>query len=236
MRYIGATQTELSYNAFAYCGNDPVNNNDLIGYSFSSILNFLRSILSVFIRKNEITAITCPENTWIESTKIMMEEFRLQFGLKKAIIKFPYSSTFLDTWNAVKSKYMIIHTHGSANGLFIEISGKTEQEELFSVDRMSAMKRNYNIMCIFMTACQTAANNGKKDNFACAISKKINPNGIVIASKYIVLGYATSFTSKNNEGQGGWVIYRNGVVVKSLYSDVLSIFFLYQILKGNGYI
>ena len=33
MRYIGATQTELSYNAFAYCENEPVGLSDGTGYS-----------------------------------------------------------------------------------------------------------------------------------------------------------------------------------------------------------
>ena len=35
VRYIGATQTELSYNAFAYCENDPVNNSDPTGHSIT---------------------------------------------------------------------------------------------------------------------------------------------------------------------------------------------------------
>ena len=37
VHYIGTTQTELSYNPFAYCENDPVNNSDQSGYWGSDV-------------------------------------------------------------------------------------------------------------------------------------------------------------------------------------------------------
>lgn len=130
----------------------------------------------------------------------------------------------------------IIHTHGSPNGLFIDSQGASNQSELFSVDRMSEIKRNYNITCVFMTACSTAASNGSKNNFACAISKKISPKGIVIASKYKVSGASKDFTSKNNKGKSGWVIYRDGKFVQNISNTVLTMSILYDLLKRGKYI
>ena len=63
--YLGATGTEISYNAFAYCGNNPINDIDYDGYiSLKSVKDFFANIISVIADyiKNYITNLIKIEN------------------------------------------------------------------------------------------------------------------------------------------------------------------------------
>lgn len=64
MNYIGATQTELSYNAFAYCENEPVNNSDANGFWGADIHYGRKYTNKEYANKN---------NQWLEIIKCRFE-------------------------------------------------------------------------------------------------------------------------------------------------------------------
>ena len=106
-------------------------------------------------------------------------------------------------------KCVIIHTHGSATGLFDQDSNNTPK--IISTSEIKKIPKNNSIYFVMMTACSTAVGD-KKSNVAYYLSKKINSKGIIIANKYTVSGGSTKFKAK--DGSKGWVAYKNGKIVR----------------------
>lgn len=62
------------------------------------------------------------------------------------------------------------------------------------------------------------------------VSKKINPNGIVIANTDVVSGGATSFRGTNNNPT--WKVYKNGILQSSVSDVTLTMQSAYAIYQS----
>ncbi len=103
---------------------------------------------------------------------------------------------------------LIIHTHGSPRILSDEAEG--EKRRIVSCRRLLLMKPNRRIRFVFITACECAGGDEKR-NIAASVSRKIAKNGAVIANVYRVSGASKDFAAV--DGKKGWRLYRNGSLV-----------------------
>jgi hypothetical protein len=108
-----------------------------------------------------------------------------------------------------EAKYMIIHTHGSPEGLYDQrADGKTKT--IITLRGIEELPDVPNVQLIILTACQTAGGNPER-NVASALSKKIAKNGLVFANEFVTWGSDYDFGEK--DGKRGWAAYRNGARV-----------------------
>ena len=235
--YIGAT-----INIFEYCNNNPISHIDPTGEDYLDVLSILLARLYSFLaqlltQRKTVTVISASSNEWIYSSAIMGQDLCDAANLNSSTVITPSSLSFFYDWRRIHSKFVIVHTHGSPEGIFDEINGN--YPSIITVNNISSLYRNYNISCVIMTSCSTAGANGNNDNFAQALSKKISYNGIVVASEFIVSGAATSFVSSNNSSfviNSGWVIYKNGIMIDRISNPTITMESVYKFLKLHNYV
>ncbi len=163
----------------------------------------------------KVTVLSCSPNGWLESSEIMGKDMAMAFNCENSyIVKTPNNVlTLKNCWNEA-GECIIIHTHGSPDGLYDE--GTNSTPIIASKTDIANFATNHAICFVMITACETAGGT-TTDNVAYWVSKKINPNGIVIANTDVVSRGATSFRGINNKPT--WKVYKNGVLQASV-SDV----------------
>ena len=156
----------------------------------------------------KVTVISCTPEGWISSSEIMGRDMATAFNSQESyVVNTPTNASQFETcWNEA-GECIIVHTHGNPNGLYDH--GEDSTPLIVSKANIANLSQNDEIHFIMVTACETAGGD-ESDNVACWLSKKINPNGIVIANKYIVSGSSESFEASG--GQDGWRVYRNGAL------------------------
>ena len=175
----------------------------------------------------KVTVLSCSPSGWIESSEIMGRDMSVAFDhAEDYVVKTPTdSSSFESCWKAA-GECIIIHTHGSPEGLYDHGIGSTPI--IVSKNNISNLPVNTAIHFIMMTACETAGG-VESDNVAYWLSKKINPNGIVIANTDIVSGGSTSFRGTNSNPT--WKIYKNGIIQAPIYDVTLTMQSAYRIYE-----
>lgn len=156
-----------------------------------------------------VGVLSCAHGAWISSSRTMGE------NLARAVGDGAYSNVHVPVDKAGfiaclgEAKYLIIHTHGSPDGLFDQ-RATGDIKRIISLRGIEEMQEIPTVQLIYMTACATAGGDPEK-NVACALSKKIAKNGLVFANIYEVWGADYDFGEKS--GKHGWVAYRNGTRV-----------------------
>ena len=156
---------------------------------------------SISARSKVISVISCSPSGWVASSITMGNNMALAMRANGTCsIECPTNYFQFNLSWQYAGKCVIIHTHGSPDGLYNEKNGATPI--IISTQQIQKIARNSNIKFVMMTACSTAGNSTGK-NVACWLSQKINRRGIVIANKYTVVGGDTQFKAYNSEK--GWV-------------------------------
>jgi len=165
-----------------------------------------------------VTVISCSKSDWVDTSKVMWNDMFLAINghteyseedIENNVLKPTTATAFSEAWISA-NKCMVIHTHGSPRGLSGH-ENDDSQPPIISLDEIKLLSSNTNIDFVMITACQVAGGDAY-NNVAYWMSKKINPNGIVIANKYYVVGGSTDFTASS--GDCGWVVYQNGEIVR----------------------
>ena len=156
-----------------------------------------------------VSVVSCSPQVWIDSSTVMGRDMAAAFGREgDYIVNTPQDRcAFESCWNTA-DKCVVVHTHGGSTELADEGS-----VTIISTDEIKNLSRNDRIHFVMMTACGTASGT-ENDNVAYWLSKRINPNGIVIANKYTVSGGDTDFcgVEEDRTPVAGWMVYKNGVV------------------------
>ena len=175
----------------------------------------------------KVTVLSCSPSGWIESSEIMGRDMAAEFNYEENyVVKTPTdASSFEACWEKA-GECIIIHTHGSPTGLFDH--GENSTPQIISKKEISDLQINDNVHFIMMTACETAGGTAN-DNVAYWLSKKINPNGIVIANTDVVSGGSKSFHGENNNQT--WKIYKNGIIQDPIYDVTLTMHSAYDIYQ-----
>ena len=176
---------------------------------------------------NKVMVISCSPSDWVVSSETMGQDMARAFNCEGCYtVETPTNvSNFENCWNTA-DECVVIHTHGSPTGLFDH--GENSTPQIISKDEISNLPINNNIHFIMMTACETAGGI-ESDNVAYWLSKKINPNGIVIANTDIVLGGSTSFKGINDNPT--WKVYKNGIIQASIDDVTLTMQSAYSIYE-----
>ena len=202
---VSTGQGLLGYNMYAYCGNNPVCRADYSGQFWGVVI--LAAVLVVALSgcsaddsDKNVLVMSNSDEGWMTSSQKMGEDMASAVGTKSSSVQAVDSDNFADTWNKTTADHIIIHTHGSPDGLFgTELSFRTRD--------VSQLHSNDNINFVLITACETGGMNSSGANIASLLSQKISPNGIVVCCTTVVSGGDTHFTATNN---GQWIAYRNG--------------------------
>ena len=175
----------------------------------------------------KVTVLSCSPSGWIESSEIMGRDMATEFNYEESyVVKTPTNTSLFETCWKEAGECIIIHTHGSPEGLYDHGIGSTPI--IVSKGNISNLPVNTAIRFIMMTACETAGGT-ESDNVAYWLSKKINPNGIVIANTDIVSGGSTSFRGTNSNPT--WKIYKNGIIQAPIYDVTLTMQSAYRIYE-----
>ncbi len=240
VNYIGATESEVSYNPFAYCGNNPIDNLDPAGNNWFSkikkVISYIISAISSLFSNSTVSVLSIDKDGWMNSSKTMGETLRKAASAKSSTVIATTPQNFVDVWNNLNSKYVIIHTHGGPNGIYDE---SNPQQAIFTTDQMNNLKKNDKVSCVIITSCSVAGNTGSsKDNFACALSRKIDSNGVVVGCRYNVVGGDTYFEPAypNTYATQPWNIYRNGSVIDKNLPNKITMEIVYDYLIQKNYI
>lgn len=153
----------------------------------------------VKIASNVLVLSNSPEG-WMSSSQTMGSNMASAVGADSSNVQAVNSAIFADIWNNVTSDHIIIHTHGSPNGLFGE-------DFSFLTQNISQLQRNTAIGYVLITACSTGGDNGGNANIAALLSQYIAQDGIVVCCTTVVEGADTHFTATNS---GQWIAYCNG--------------------------
>jgi hypothetical protein len=159
-----------------------------------------------------VVVISNDEDAWIETSATMGEDLAAALGVSSSEVIAVNSETFINTWNTITAKYVIIHTHGKPSTL-------QGYGFVFDVADGSLLRENPNIQLVVMTACQTGGSNGGQMNVGQLLSKKIAANGHVICSTTKVDGDDKTFFAKDG---GKWVVYQNGTHIASLFDNPIT--------------
>ena len=152
---------------------------------------------------------SCAHAAWIASSRTMGE------NLAAAVGDGAYSNVHVPIDKAGfaaclgEAKYLIIHTHGSPEGLFDQ-RANGETKKIISLRGIEELPEFPNVQLVILTACQAGGGNPDK-NVASALSRKIAKNGLVFANRFVTWGSDYDFGEKN--GEKGWVAYRGGKIV-----------------------
>jgi len=176
----------------------------------------------------KVTVISCSPDDWIRSSEKMGRDMAEQFGDEASfIVETPMSSaTFESCWSNA-NECIVIHTHGSENGLY-GVSNTGGSQAIITKNEIKSLPVNDRIYFIMMTACETASG-AENDSVAYWLSKKINPDGIVIANTDIVSGNDTTFHGSNNEAT--WKVYKDGEILGPVLEVVLTMPSAYDIFQ-----
>lgn len=156
-----------------------------------------------------VTVISCSDDDWVQSSKIMGSKMGEAFGNERNYTVFtPKGVSNFEAYWAKSGECMIIHTHGSPNSLVNQFNDGT-QSTIISKDEIKSLPINKSIHFIMITACSVAGE-PTTDNVAYWLSKRINENGIVIANTDTVVGGDTSFRGEGKEKT--WKVYKNGSI------------------------
>ena len=184
---------------------------------------------------NEVTVISCSPQAWIASSETMGHDMSVALqAVNRFSVDCPSDADHFKSCWASATNCVVIHTHGGPYGLYDEEcdeNGNLITPLIISTSELEDMPRNYTIRFVIMTACKTASGN-ETDNVAYWLSKKISPNGIVVANKYTVSGDDTEFNGILDNGTPvpGWMVYKNGVA-ESLPMTTLTMETAYQIFE-----
>lgn len=187
--------------------------------------NGKRDECTVYVPK--VMVISCSPSAWVASSEIMGQDMAKAFNCEGSYtVETPTNvSSFENYWNTA-DECVVIHTHGSPTGLFDH--GENSTPKIISKKEISNLQINNNVHFIMMTACETAGGI-ENDNVAYWLSKKINPNGIVIANTDIVSGGSTSFKGTNSNPT--WKVYKNGIIQAPIYDVTLTMQSAYNIYE-----
>lgn len=233
VNYIGYSEWSISYNPFVYCENNPVNGSDPLGNSFIERLKLIFSSIISYFNTNSVSVLSPTSYDWFESSITMGNALKEAAGAKKSTAIMVHSGNFAFQWKNLRSKYVIIHTHGSSIGIY-----GVDGEEIITTKDMNSIVRNNTIKCVIITSCSVAGNTEENtDNFACALSRKINKKGVVVGCKVVVSGGDTNFQPYDyNSEEKPWLIYRNGVMINDGLPKTISMKIVYDYLKKHKYI
>jgi len=198
--FTSTDQGLLGNNMFAYCGNNPVCRNDFTGKLWGDA-TYAVSLENGGARILDVLVISIGTDGWMASSDTMGRDMATAVGADAYTVVAVTAENFAEVWNGTTAEYVIIHTHGSPNGVFGD-------DWAFYVDSMECLQRNTNIQNVLITACSAGGNNGSRANVGQTISGKINPGGIVICSTTPVLGGSTAFSAQKG---GRWLVYRDGI-------------------------
>lgn len=173
----------------------------------------------LFVAK-PVVVISCEPDAWVFSSRTMGADMAEAIGKPEQYrVDCPDTAlAFEASWR--NSAYcVVVHTHGSPEGLFNEGFDPVENQNttpvIIHLNDIKTLTRNNDIMFVMITACETAGGE-EEDNVACWLSKKINPNGIVLANYYFGYGADKEFTgvkAGSEIPEDGWRVYRNGIRV-----------------------
>lgn len=154
----------------------------------------------------KVAVVSCAEWAWIESSRIMGETLRDAIGEgAESHVHVPVDRAGLLAVLG-DANYLIIHTHGSPEGLFDQ-RADNRQTTIATLSNIKQFPQFQRLLLVVMTACSAAGGENEK-NIACELSRHINPEGLVIANRFATWGSHHDFGEKN--GKKGWVAYRNG--------------------------
>ena len=176
-----------------------------------------------------VTVISCSHPEWIATSNTMGNDMAIAFHYEEGCnVRTPTTSTdFSSCWNEA-GECIVIHTHGSPHELFNE-DENNGTPQIISTEEIRNLQNNNKIHFIMMTACQTAGGTFN-DNVAYWLSKKINPNGIVIANTEIVGGTDKTFSGITNAQT--WKVYKNGEIQAPITDVTLTMQKAYDIYKS----
>ena len=167
----------------------------------------------------KVTVMSCSNPGWIASSKTMGEDMAAAFNCDESYsVHSPTTASEFETcWREAK-ECIIIHTHGSPTAL----GNQDENDSKYSIiqkNEICNLPINNKVRFIMMTACETAGGTAN-NNVAYWLSKKINPNGIVIANTDVVEGDDTYFSGYNKNPT--WKVYKNGSIQRTLSNVTLT--------------
>ncbi len=180
----------------------------------------------------KVTVISCSDESWIESSETMGDNMATAFNCEGSyFVETPTSAiAFENCWNK-SNECMVIHTHGGPDNLCDEVGDSTPI--IISKTEINDLPKNNKIHFIMITACETAGGT-TNDNVACALSKRINPDGIVIANTDEVSGDDTEFLGSNENAT--WKVYKNGILqapISDITLTMQSAYNIYQSYKSG---
>ena len=163
-----------------------------------------------------VTVISCSPEAWISSSNKMGLDMANAVGAPNHyIVKTPTTATaFANCWNEA-DHCVVVHTHGDPNNLCNEVEDPATSTKTYPViitkNQIEDLSINNNILFVMVTACRTAGGLLRHDNVAYWLSKKIHPDGIVIANTDDVDGTDKEFWGRNKNQT--WKAYKNGVIL-----------------------
>lgn len=153
-----------------------------------------------------VSVASCAHHAWIASSITMCKRLADEIGNNSEWrVHTPINAEGLKMALA-NSDYFIMHTHGTAKGLFdyrADHSGGT----IATLEEIQKFPRFPRLKMIFITACKTAERI-EGDNVASALSRLIAADGLVIANRYTVWGSDYDFHARDYKR--GWVGYQGG--------------------------
>ena len=190
-----------------------------------------RSLCADAFVASKVTVVSCSRADWMADSERMGYDMSALFGAEKdyTVHSTKTALDFSDAWNRA-GECVMIHTHGSPFAVYDEVGrDPSTMPEIISKDQVSRMSKNDRIKFVYISACSTAGGE-EKNNFACEISKKIDPNGIVLANGDEVWGCSAFYEGKT-KGQT-WKVYKNGEVIATIPQVTLLPADVYKIYKS----
>lgn len=175
----------------------------------SATLNGKSYSYSCYVKaQSTVLVLSNSPEEWLNSSQIMGADLASAVGAASSYVQAVTSDNFADIWNNTTADHIIIHTHGSPNGLFGEALA-------FITQNISQLQRNSAIRFVLITACETGGDNNGYANIASLLSQCIAQEGVVVCSTTAVSGEATEFTAVDDDdgNPGRWLAYRNGIEI-----------------------
>ena len=157
-----------------------------------------------------VAVLSCAHFAWLESSMVMGHDLARAMGEVESHIHVPVDKEGLAACLA-DADALVVHTHGSAHGFFDQ-RADGRQTVIASLEDIAALPPFPSLRFVLITACGAA---GEEENIAATFSRRISPDGLVIANRYAVWGGSREFTAES--GARGWVGYRNGAMVLGEY-------------------
>ncbi|MBE6693921.1 MAG: hypothetical protein E7589_04085 [Ruminococcaceae bacterium] len=157
----------------------------------------------------KVTVVSCIADGWIVSSDTMGADMANAFGCTGSYtVETPTTISSFETCWRETNECMIVHTHGGPNSLVGQINSGAQSQIISKYD-IENLPINTKIRFIMMTACEVAGGLAY-NNIAYWLSKRIHPNGIVIANTDEVTGGDKTFRGSDNEKT--WKVYKNGEI------------------------